>query len=123
MRATKPLLIAILCAAAGLGSTAVLAHDHWHGHGGDHVHFGVVIGGPGFWYPPPYYYYPRYYYPPVVTVPVPTSPPTYIEQDPAPEQDDGNYWYYCPDSKTYYPYVKQCASSWQRVTPQPPPAR
>ncbi|HUO44680.1 MAG TPA: hypothetical protein VMT94_07200 [Burkholderiales bacterium] len=92
---------------------------HWHGGGG----VGIYFGGPLFWpgYYDPYYGYP-YYYPPVVTVPA--EPPTYIEQGqneaPAPDQNSG-YWYYCPDSKTYYPYVKECASSWQQVVPQPPP--
>jgi hypothetical protein len=28
-------------------------------------------------------------------------------------------WYYCPDSKTYYPYVRQCASAWVPVSPTP----
>ena len=27
------------------------------------------------------------------------------------------YWYYCPDTKTYYPYVQSCASRWQEVVP------
>jgi hypothetical protein len=30
--------------------------------------------------------------------------------------NDG-YWYYCPDSNSYYPYVSVCASQWERVTP------
>jgi hypothetical protein len=30
--------------------------------------------------------------------------------------DDG-YWYYCYDSNSYFPYVKECASEWERVTP------
>ena len=28
-------------------------------------------------------------------------------------------WYYCPDSGVYYPYVRQCASGWQQVSPTP----
>jgi len=40
------------------------------------------------------------------------QPNTYVP--PAP-----SYWYYCPDSKTFYPYVRQCASEWQAVTPSP----
>ena len=27
------------------------------------------------------------------------------------------YWYYCPASKTYYPYVKSCEEPWQAVQP------
>ena len=32
--------------------------------------------------------------------------------------DDG-YWYYCPDSRSYYPQVRDCASGWERVSPTP----
>jgi len=70
-------------------------------------------------------YYSPYYYPPIVAVPA--APATDVEQSqeelssPAadPKQSQG-YWYYCPDSQTYYPYVQQCASSWQQVIPQYP---
>ena len=114
-KAALTLVVLVLCA---LASASALA---WH-HGG-HVRFGVFVG-PGYWYPPPYYYYPPYYspyYPPVVTAP--SSPPVYIEQggsQPAPAQSQG-YWYYCADSRAYYPYVKECPGGWQRVAPQPPP--
>jgi hypothetical protein len=30
-------------------------------------------------------------------------------------------WFFCADSQSYYPYVQNCASSWQRVMPHPPP--
>jgi len=42
-----------------------------------------------------------------------------VDYVPAPE-DDG-YWYYCRDSRSFYPYVSQCASEWERVPPSPPP--
>jgi len=29
------------------------------------------------------------------------------------------YWYYCTASRTYYPYVRDCAAPWQRVVPKP----
>lgn len=110
-------LAAMLLGAAGYAGTAA-AHGYHHG---PRVSFGFAFG-PAYWYPPyPYYYYPPpYYYPPVVTTaPAPT---TYIErgdvQQPAadPRKD---WWYYCPESKTYYPYVKQCAGGWQKVEPRP----
>jgi hypothetical protein len=93
-------------------------HRHHHHRGS----VGVFIGAPLF----PYYYspywYPRYYYPPAV---VAAQPPVYIEQGatgafgPAPAQSQQSaYWYFCPDSQTYYPYVQQCASPWQQVAPQ-----
>ncbi len=63
---------------------------------------------------------------PVVVV---SSPPvTYVEQQPAPavsaapaaQNPAAGYWYYCAESSAYYPYVQQCASGWQRVSPTPP---
>jgi len=102
-----------LCAVL-LGATASAPALAWH-HG--HVHFGVVIGAPFYpWYYPPYP--PYYYYPPA-----PAAPPTYVEQggaQAAPSQSS-SYWYYCAESKTYYPYVKECPGGWQHVTPQPAP--
>ncbi len=98
-------------------------------YGGPRVGVGVTFGpywgwGPG-WYYPPYYYYPPAYYPPAV-VTVPTAPPTYIEQgqpEPVPgtqSQAAAGVWYYCGDSKMYYPYVRECAGGWEAVPAQPP---
>jgi len=95
-------------------------------HGGGHVHVGVVVGGGGWWgpwgypyygYSPYYYGYPPYYYPPVA------APAQYVEQAGAVSQEapaQQGSWYYCAESKTYYPYVKECPGGWQRVAPQPP---
>lgn len=103
-----------LCAVL-LGAAASAPAFAWH-HGG--VRFGVVIGAPFYpWYYPPYYYYPPY--PPVVAAPA--APPSYIEQGGAQSAPPRtSYWYYCAESKTYYPYVKECPGGWQRVAPQPP---
>jgi len=63
-----------------------------------------------------------YGYPPTV-VTVPSAPPIYIQQAPAPpvvQQIQSNYWYYCESSKNYYPYVRECASGWQQIEPTPP---
>jgi hypothetical protein len=38
---------------------------------------------------------------------------------PEPQQQETSYWYYCKDSKGYYPYVKRCPSGWMRVVPTP----
>ena len=117
----KRVAIAVLAssvAVACLGSNAALA-DRWHGREHWHdsrVRVGVYVG-PGYWYPPPYYYPPRYYYQPVMVAP--PAPVTYIERAPE-ERSDDSYWYYCPDAKAYYPYVKQCPGGWQQVVPQPP---
>jgi len=112
MRAVLALSAVLLSVTA---NELALAHDRGR------AHFGVFIGGP--YYPWGYPWgYPPYYYPPVITVPA--APTTYIEQgspQAAPAPQPQNYWYYCAESKTYYPYVKDCPGSWQRVTPQPQP--
>jgi|SRR5687768_11982374 hypothetical protein len=112
-------------------------HRHWGGHHHHHggVRFGFAIGVPafGYGYYSPYYapYYAPYAYPPVVA-----SPPVYAEQSdyversqaeaPAAEPRQGRQgrqgqgsWYFCRDSNAYYPYVKQCATEWERVAPRP----
>jgi hypothetical protein len=38
----------------------------------------------------------------------------------APQAPSGNFYYYCPDSQTYYPYVSSCPSPWQPVPVAPP---
>jgi hypothetical protein len=97
---------------------------HWHGSVG--LYFGAPLFGYGYGYGYGYpYYYPPYYppyyssyYPPVQQAPV------YVEQDPqgapsAQQSAPAGYWYYCADSRAYYPYVKECPAGWQRVAPQP----
>jgi len=124
----RPVLTSVLLIVGIALSGAAVADrgGHWHGHGGHGgwhgsygFYFGLPLYGPSY-YPAPYYY-PPYYYPPSVVVP--SSPPVYIEQgstQAAPGSSQQNWWYYCADSKTYYPYVKQCPGGWQRVEPQPP---
>ncbi|HEX2603189.1 MAG TPA: hypothetical protein VHL60_00835 [Oxalicibacterium sp.] len=109
-----------LAALTAVFASAPARADHYHSR----VGVGVVIGSPGYWhYPGPYYYppypYPYYAYPPVVVAPA--EPPTYIQQEPAPQQaQPSNDWFYCRKPEGYYPYVKQCPGGWQRVAPQPP---
>ncbi len=128
----KKTVYAILAVLILLLSTALPASawDHggyrggWHSHGG----VGVYIGPGGWWGPGPYWwgpwgspYYPYYDYaqPPVVVQP---NPPVYIQQ--APQSPPENYWYYCQESKAYYPYVNTCPSGWLKVVPQTaPPAQ
>lgn len=127
MKLAKLTLLAILLAAVINQPAWAYGHGGGHGHGGGaRVHFGFFIGAPAVYWPyyPAPYYYPYPYYPPVVTVPA--SPPVYVEQGDAqsqatPSGQSDGYWYYCADAKAYYPYVKQCAGGWQRVSPQPPP--
>ena len=115
-----------------LALVGVFASAPAEAHGRARVSVGVGFGfgpywGPAWgpwWYPPPYHYYPA---PAVV---VPAQPVTYVEQGsvsaapaPAPAADSGSWWYYCEGSRSYYPYVKQCPSGWQRVAPTPPSVR
>lgn len=107
----------LLALVAGLSMPGVASAHHAR------VGVGVYFG-PGFYYPPPYYYPPPVYYPqpPVV---IQQQAPVYVEQAPAgtvPQaaQQASSDWFYCPSSKTYYPYVKDCSEPWQRVSPVPP---
>ena len=87
-------------------------HFHHHHHGD----FAFFVAAPLFWG----WDYPAYYSSPNVVVE--SSPPVYIEQDSGAAPDDqGAYWYYCPETQSYYPYVKTCPGGWQRVMPEPPP--
>ncbi len=93
----------------------------------------ITIGVPGPWYyPPAYHYYPYYpyYYPPrpyyydyPPRIVVPSAPTEYIERESRPQTEAvvPGYWYYCRNQNGYYPYVKECPSGWERVSPQPPP--
>jgi hypothetical protein len=66
----------------------------------------IFIGAVGY----PYYYYPPAYYaaPPAYV----EEPVTYVEQ-PRP----GQVFYFCPDSRAYYPSVTSCPSPWLKVVP------
>ncbi len=92
------------------------------GFGGPHV----FIGAP-FWWGPGWgpYWYP-YPYDPVPPVVVREEPTVYIQQQTqaSPSAPQGQqYWYYCADTKTYYPYVQQCPAGWLQVVPQAPPGQ
>ena len=80
-----------------------------HGH---HHHRSVFVGGGfGFGYPWgwPYYYYP---------VPIYVEPVTYIEQGNDAPVEAERWWYYCGSSTSYYPYVRECPTGWERVPPR-----
>lgn len=133
MKLRKGLLVsaALVSALALSGSALADRGGHYGGRGGWHGGgVGAFVGGTlvagallAPWYYPGPYYYPSYR---TVVEVVPSAPTVYLEQ-PRAEQpaasDAGNWWYYCNESKTYYPYVNQCAGPWQRVAPTPPAAR
>lgn len=77
---------------------------------------GISFGFP-LWYPAPVYYAPpppAYYYGVVRS-----SPPVYVERAEAVGNRSADWWYYCEQSKGYYPYVKTCPGGWQKVSPTP----
>jgi hypothetical protein len=71
--------------------------------------FAGVGGRAPFGWPAYAYPYPSHAYPPATEY-----APSYVPPEPA-------YWYFCPDSRAYYPYVQQCPTAWLKVVPQPAP--
>jgi hypothetical protein len=63
-------------------------------------------GGPA-WVPP--------------TVVVPSEPRFFVERDDRASDSGQNspWWFYCRESDTFYPYVRECAGEWERVPAQP----
>ena len=124
-------LVLILGAALASGSAMAQYRGHSHGHGHGGVRFGVSVGVPLFpfgYYGAPYYGYPYPVYPYAAPVyaypPVVTQAPVYVEQGAVPgaqaQSPAPADWFYCADSRTYYPYVTECPGGWQRVPAQPP---
>ena len=114
-----------LAAVAWLGFASA-AQAHWR--------VGVYMGAPAPYYYPygvpvapapyyaPYYYQPYPSYPPPVIV-TPAAPDTTYVERPRPGQAEAQSqgtWWYCDKTKTYYPYVKECASGWREVPATPP---
>jgi hypothetical protein len=95
-------------------------------HRGGHRYYprsSVVISG-SLWWPLGYPYYawpyayplagwPYYGFAPPVTVFESAPEPAITAQPPAPS------WYYCPESKAYYPYVTECPRGWENVPATP----
>ena len=149
-RYSKAVPVFLLLAFGAMASGPAMAQRYGHGHGhGGNVRFGITLGLPLFglgYYPGPYSSYPAYAYPapayaypgpayaypgpayaypgPAYAYPGPAAAPSaaYIEQgvpQAAPAQPQAD-WYYCADSESYYPYVRDCPAGWQRVPAQPP---
>jgi hypothetical protein len=118
---TAAFVAVVLAVAGAIASEPVLAS-----HGRTRVTVGVGFGfGYPYWGSPwgpwgPWGYYPYPYSYPVV---VQQQPVTYIEQNPgaasSPAAESG-WWFYCDQSRGYYPYVRECPTGWQRVPPAPP---
>src|SRR4051812_12095498 len=129
MNRTKTALCFTAALLTAFLSNAAVARGHFvHSRVGVSISVGVPFYGFGYY--APYYrpaYYPAYYPAPVI---VQQATQTYVEQSrnevpvsPAPRASDVSaqaWWYYCADSKAYYPYVKSCQTGWQPVSPVPP---
>ncbi len=112
--------VAVLLAVAGIvASEPALAHGRSRvsiglGFGFGYPYWGSPWGPWGPWGHP----YP-YYSAPVV---IQQAPVTYVEQNssaPSAPAADAGWWYYCDQSRGYYPYVRECPTGWQRVPPKP----
>ena len=130
--------ILALIAAASLAATPAWA-DRGHGHGGGWGWgpAGFLLGTallfaavqPQTYYGPPVYAAPTYgpvvqpYYEPsyAVSNAVLPPPPSAVAQVPA-VAASGGWWYFCKSPVGYYPYVQQCNSGWEKVSPVPPGA-
>lgn len=115
----KKIIVLLFVVIAAILVAGVLPVD---AHGRGHVGFrGSIWIGPGWGWGAPYpYYYPYYYAaPPII---IERQPPVYQYEQQAspPVQEPQYYWYFCPGSKAYYPYVKQCPGGWVKVVPTPP---
>lgn len=80
---------------------------HWfHGWYGPYFGWWWIVGADWYLYPGPVYPYPT-----VVVEPAPSEDIVNAPSAPPPPQ----YWYYCPGSHRYYPYVSECPGGWERV--------
>lgn len=83
-----------------------------HGRHDGRLGWWWVVGAAWYFYPTPVYPYPSPWEPTVT----PVSPLADAALPPPPTQ----YWYFCPSSRTYYPYVATCPVGWQKVPASPP---
>ncbi len=116
------LIMALLVPVFGASGAAFAAG---HGTGGKHQHHHhgrVIVTVPVYspWYYPYYYTWPPYYY----FSPESEAQTVYIEQSSDQEENAQQpaYWYYCPESKGYYPDVKECPGGWQQLVSESPPS-
>jgi len=135
--------ILAIIAAGSLAAAPAAWADRGRGYGHGHFWgpFGFLVGsailysavqprtvyyGPPVAYLPygpvttlgqPYYVDPIYVSPPVVSIP---PPPQGGSQVSALGMPGSEWWYFCKDPNGYYPYVRECQSGWEKVSPTPP---
>ena len=104
-------MIVILLVMNAIAVPVYADHGRGHGHWRGSIWVGPLWWGTGPWWEP----YPYYAAPPVV---IQQPAPIYEQQAPL-SQEPQYYWYFCADSKAYYPYVKECPGGWLKVVPPP----
>lgn len=67
-------------------------------------------------YVQPYYVEPAYASPPLASLP----PPHNGAQISTLTMPGSQWWYFCKTPEGYYPYVRECPSGWEKVSPTPP---
>jgi len=139
-------MLAILAAGvfAAAPASAQRGYGHGHGHGGGYfwgpfaglllgsaivysatqprtVYYGPPVTywpyGPVTTLGPAYYPDPNYVNPPVASIP---PPPQGASQVAALSMPGSEWWYFCKDPNGYYPYVRECKTGWEKVSPTPP---
>jgi len=92
------------------------SHQQRHHHHGHHRHGWVgagIVFAPAYW---PWYGYGYGYAP----APLYVAPPVAVAPAVDPSMNSG-YWYFCPDTRAFYPHVMECRSGWQAMVPGSPP--
>ncbi|GAC1421336.1 MAG: hypothetical protein NVSMB6_23010 [Burkholderiaceae bacterium] len=143
MKNLRSISAGLMLLTAASASNVVFAHrpggqhsGYYGGYrGGYHsgTRVGVYFGAPFVGFGTPFYGYPGgygyaygpygYYGPngPTTTIVTQSVPEVYVERGSVlydgPASD--GYWYYCSRPDGYYPYIKECTSSWQKVPSQP----
>ena len=142
--------IVTILAAVALASAPAFAQRGHHGHGGGHFWgpFGGLVLGSAIVYsamqPRTVYYQPRVTYwpygpvamvgpdsasayyadpsyagPPATSIPPPPQGGAQVSALSAPGSE---WWYFCKDPNGYYPYVRDCKTGWEKISPTPPGA-
>lgn len=119
-----PVLFLVVVALLFAGALPVQASGHGHSsfHGSVWIGPGWGGWGPWWWGAPAYPYYDARAYP--YYDDYDWAPPVANQEryeQPAPQREEQSYWYFCPDSRNYYPYVKKCPSGWLKVIPADAP--
>lgn len=133
-------MLAILAATAIAAAPAWAQRGHGHGHfwgpfGGFLLGSAIVYSamqprtvyyapqvaywpyGPVTTIGPAYYPDPIYVNPPMASVP---PPPQGGSQVSALGMPGSEWWYFCKDPNGYYPYVRECQTGWEKLSPTPP---